>query len=305
MKHLLSSMILASALLTGFMPAWSQEATETAPTATEPDAAPPDAGADKGMSVNIGVDLDKDGENDKSARISIETEGIGDEDDGPVARVVRNGVARILEKHVLTDEDLTEEERREVREAIAELRGDLQRETHDAAKEIDAATKEIDEAVKEKKHAIVLHDRKSRAKNDDDDSSMHNVPSWVGFVAVIAVILTLGLPIIVVALILYFSYRKRRLAHDTINGYLASGKEIPPEIMHNLFQEAGTSVQAPRTNFHKGTINTGIGLGMIVGFSVIDVEFLAAIGFIFLLIGLAQLLIWKLEQGKKGDQAQG
>ena len=123
-------------------------------------------------------------------------------------------------------------------------------------------------------------------------------------VAALAIVFSLGMPIIIVAIVLYFMYRRRRLAHDTINQYLASGKEIPPEIMQNLFKDAAAAT-TPKTNLHKGTINTSIGLGMVIGFNAIDADFLAAIGFIFLLVGLAQLLIWKLEQGKNGDKTQG
>jgi hypothetical protein len=99
-------------------------------------------------------------------------------------------------------------------------------------------------------------------------------------------------------------YRRRRLAHDTINQYLASGKEIPPEVMQNLFKDAG-SATTPKSNLHKGVVMTALGLGIIICFYAAGIEFFAAFGFIFLFIGLAQLLIWKIEQGKKGEQAQG
>lgn len=239
------------------------------------------------------------------ALVNIEI-GTNDEDveenASKLGQALGTGLAAILEEHVLTRSDLSEADREEVREAITELRGEIQNETRAAAREVTAEVRtevqnELREAGKTKgKPRVVV------AADDGDD-----IPGWVGFVAFIAVLLTLGLPIIVVGLILYFGYRKRRLAHETINKFLASGKEIPPEIMNNLFHEAGTSVQAPRTSMHKGTINTGIGLGMIIAFSSIDADFLAAIGFIFLLVGLAQLLIWKLEQGKKtgGDVTQG
>ena len=77
--------------------------------------------------------------------------------------------------------------------------------------------------------------------------------------------------------------------------------------MQNLFQGAAPVAATPRTNMQKGTINASIGLGMVIAFNAIDADFLAAIGFIFLLVGIAQLLIWKLEQGKKngGDSTQG
>lgn len=288
----IQALILALALFCAGAPVLAQDdaAAAAAPAATESAAATqPVAEAaaekekDKGRAlVNIEIGTDDE-----------EVE----EDASKLGQVLGTGLAAILENHVLTREDLSDADREEVREAIAELRGEIQTETRAVAQEVVSEVRtevqnEIRAAGKSKgKPRVVVE-----ADSDGDD-----VPGWVGLVAFVAVILTLGLPIIVVGLILYFGYRKRRLAHETINKFLASGKEIPPEIMHNLFQEAGTSVQAPRTSMHKGTINTGIGLGMIVAFSSIGVEFLAAIGFIFLLVGLAQLLIWKLEQGKKRE----
>ena len=46
-----------------------------------------------------------------------------------------------------------------------------------------------------------------------------------------------------------------------------SGKEIPPEVMQNLFKESGTATTTPRNSLQKGTLNTSIGLGMVIGFS--------------------------------------
>ncbi|OGT81700.1 MAG: hypothetical protein A3H91_10530 [Gammaproteobacteria bacterium RIFCSPLOWO2_02_FULL_61_13] len=301
MKHLIESTILCAALLVGNIAACAEETVDAASTPAAPSApAAPAADEDKGVHIKIDVNATESGDAEDSAQFSIDADMDADEDDGPVGQVIKKGVAEILENHVLTQEDLSEEEREEVREAISELRGEVQAATDKATREIE---KEIDrgvkDAVKKKRHVVINGD------GDSDD----DIPSWVGFVAALAVVFTLGMPIIVVGLILYFGYRKRRLAHDTINGFLASGKEIPPEIMHNLFQDAGRSIQAqaPRTNMHKGTLNASLGLGMVIGFSIIDADFLAAIGFIFLLVGLAQLLIWKLEQGKKseGDSTQG
>jgi len=299
MKHLIESTILCAALLAGNIAAVAQETADAAATAAAPSApaapAAPAADEDKGLHVNIDVNTDASDDADDGARFAIDADMDAGEDDGPVGRAIKKGVAEMLEDHVLTDADLDEEEREEVREAIAELRGEVNEELKDAEKEI---SEEL--ASGKKKSAVVIKHPMSH-KSDDDDG----FGAFQAVVAIVAIVFTLGMPIIIVSLILFFGYRKRRLAHDTINGYLASGKEIPPEVMQNLFRDAGTATAAPRTSLHKGTINASIGLGMVVGFGAIDADFLAAIGFIFLLVGLAQLLIWKLEQGKNGDKAQG
>lgn len=127
------------------------------------------------------------------------------------------------------------------------------------------------------------------------------VPLGGIFLGGLAIMLIFGTPVMIVAGVLYTSYRKRRLIHDTINSYVASGKEIPPEVFASFQQEAGP--KTPRTNLHKGLIMVGVGLGIIVCFMIIDVAAAAAIGAIPLFIGLAQLLIWKLESNGKGNAA--
>lgn len=299
MQTRIQALILALALLGAGAPVQAQDDAAT-PVAAAPEAPAAEAPAAEAPDTEAAAAAAPAEDADKG-KVSVDIDIDTDEDDGGdvVGRALGTGLAAILEEHVLTHDELSEEDREEVREAIAELRGEVQTETRKAAKEITKGLgneigKEIKDAVKEKRR-VVVH------SSDDDGFGFLQA-----IVAIVAIVFTLGMPIIIVSLIMYSSYRRRRLAHETITQYVSSGKEIPPEIMQNLFKDAGAT-QTPRTNLHKGSVNTGIGLGMVVGFSLIDVEFLAAIGFIFLLVGLAQLLIWKLEQGKKsgGDVTQG
>ncbi len=296
MKFPIESIILCAALLVaGNVATRAEEPVDAASTPAAP-SAPAAAAADEEKGLHINIDLNSDDAADvgEDTLLAVDTEADADKDEGPVGRVIRKGVAEILEEHVLTKEDLDEEDREEIREAIAELRGEVDGELEEAGNEIE---KEVG-AIK-KKRAVIINGPKGSMSADDDGFGIMQA-----LVAALAIIFSLGMPIIIVGIVLYFGYRKRRLAHDTINQYLASGKEIPPEVMQNLFKDAAVAT-TPRTNLNKGTINASIGLGMIIGFSAIDGDFLAAIGFIFLLVGLAQLLIWKLEQGKNGDKTQG
>ena len=291
MKHLIESLALCAALLVGNVAVHAQETTAAAATPDTPAApAAPAAEEDKGLHLNINIDTTKSDDGKGKALISIDADSDADEDEGPVGRVIKKGVAEILEEHVLTRDDIDDEDREEIKQAIAELR-------NEPGKTTDGDTDSAGEK-KHKRRAIVLN-----PKHDSADDDSFGAPQAI--VAIVAIVFTLGMPILIVSLILFFGYRKRRLAHDTINKFLSSGKDIPPEIMQNLFKEAGTAATTPRNNLQKGTINTSIGLGMVIGFSIIDADFLAAIGFIFLLVGLAQLLISKLEQGKNGDKPQG
>jgi len=105
-----------------------------------------------------------------------------------------------------------------------------------------------------------------------------------------AIFFIFGTPIMIIAAALYAGYRKKRLMHETINQYVSSGKDIPEEVLQGLQKEA-----TPRSNLHKGLVMSGIGLGIFACFAVIGSLSAAAFGLIPLFIGLAQLLIWKLE----------
>jgi len=292
MKHVIESLALCAALMAGNIAAHAEETTSAAATAT----VTPTPAADTADNAPAAKEDDK-------AMLHIEIDAHDGEKQSAVETVVGKGVAHFLESHVLTRDDLSDEDRKEVEEAIAELRGEAKKDTaaavHEGREEV---RREVHDAVKD---AVKGHTRAIGIghRSADDDS----FGAFQAIVAIVAIIFTLGMPILIVSLILFFGYRKRRLAHDTINKFLSSGKDIPPEIMQNLFKESGAAAATPRSSLQKGTLNTSIGLGMVIGFSIIDVDFLAAIGFIFLLVGLAQLLIWKLEQGKKGegDSTQG
>lgn len=115
-------------------------------------------------------------------------------------------------------------------------------------------------------------------------------------VAITAIIVIFGTPFLIVAAVLWTSYRKRRLMHDTITQYVSSGKDVPPEVLNSLEFKPSS----PKTNLHKGLVMCGIGIGIFLCFMMIGSPEAASFGLIPLFIGLAQLLIWKLED-KKGE----
>jgi len=148
--------------------------------------------------------------------------------------------------------------------------------------------KEINEAISEIEEDVALV----------EEDSGHNIRIGSGngpafseaILGALAIFFIFGTPIMIIAAILYFSYRKKRLMHDTINQYVSSGKDIPPEVLKGLQKET-----APKNNLHRGLVMSGVGLGIFACFAVIGSLEAAALGLIPLFIGLAQLLIWKLE----------
>ncbi len=110
-------------------------------------------------------------------------------------------------------------------------------------------------------------------------------------IGLVSVVFIFGGPIIIVAIALFASHRKRRLTHNTIAAFVESGKEVPPEVLAGLHRET-----SPRSNLHKGIVMVGIGLGVFSFFALAGSAAVGALGLIPLFIGIAQLVVWKLEK---------
>ena len=120
---------------------------------------------------------------------------------------------------------------------------------------------------------------------------------WLGAVSILSILLIFGTPIMLVAAVLYSGHRKRRLASDMASRFLAKGQEVPPEVWRGLAGDA-----TPRSNLHKGMIMLSVGLGIFLCFWLIGSIKAAYLGLIPMFIGIAQLLIWKLEKQKASPE---
>ena len=168
--------------------------------------------------------------------------------------------------------------------------------------EIEAAMNEIRDSVRELKAKVGGDDEDIEELLSDlnrmgDIYIESNTPVGEFAVAALAVTLIFGTPVFIVAGVLYASYRKRHLVYQTMNRMIGEGKEIPEEILRDLHREA-----TPKSNLHKGLVWTGIGLGILSCFTAMGAEKAAYLGLIPLFVGLARLLIWKLDKGVNGKQ---
>lgn len=109
-----------------------------------------------------------------------------------------------------------------------------------------------------------------------------------------------GLPavLIVLAVMHYRSARiKAQIQADTIAKALESGRELPLELL------AQDAEPAPRTQLKRGVKNVGLGVGLLLALSLMMGISIGAIGFIFIGIGTAQLVLWKLDKPEPQDAA--
>ena len=114
-----------------------------------------------------------------------------------------------------------------------------------------------------------------------------------GIIALLAVILVFGTPVIIVIAILIHKARRTAAIHDTVVRLAEKGLPVPPE----LFVERRPDTTSP---LHKGVILVAVGLGLIVFFLTMqDRQAPWGVGTIPLLIGIGYLIVWKLE-GTKG-----
>lgn len=109
-------------------------------------------------------------------------------------------------------------------------------------------------------------------------------------IAIVAIVLSLGMPIIIVAMALYAAYRKRKQRTELITTFVENNREIPSEILQNLDAFGGE-----KNNLQGGLIAIGLGLGLLFGLGLLAGWEVGALGLIPFFLGLAKLLIWKME----------
>lgn len=120
-------------------------------------------------------------------------------------------------------------------------------------------------------------------------------------IPLVAIVLIFGgLPavLIVLAVMHYRSSRiKAQLQADTIAKALESGRELPQELLNQGVEPT------PRTLLKRGVQNVGLGTGLLLALSLMMGINIGAIGFIFIGIGAAQLVLWKLDKPESQDAA--
>jgi hypothetical protein len=132
--------------------------------------------------------------------------------------------------------------------------------------------------------------------NDDAVGHDSDVP-WIAIPIVTIVFLTIfGTPILIVAVILYFSFSKTRALHRTVRLMVEKGQPVPEALLNP------PPAQRQRSDMRRGVVLVMVGLGLMLFFAAVnDWEGGAwSIGLIPFLIGAGYLLVWKLE-GKKDN----
>ena len=109
-------------------------------------------------------------------------------------------------------------------------------------------------------------------------------------IAIIGMLVTFGLPLLLVAVILFYKHRRQRMIHETIARLAERGLPVPPELLN------------PPRRGHSGLRGGMVLIGLGIGLAVFMYEMHGSwsIGLIPGLMGLALLIAWAIEKRGKG-----
>lgn len=119
-------------------------------------------------------------------------------------------------------------------------------------------------------------------------NQMEDMTKAALIIPVLGIIMIFGLPILIVALMLYFSHKNKQAKYKLAAEALAAGKEVPKE----LFEENLASPKHNNETLTKGIQNICLGLGLGVFLWLLtNVAAIAAIGFIIFCKGVGEVII--------------
>jgi hypothetical protein len=137
--------------------------------------------------------------------------------------------------------------------------------------------------------------------------SRHNHRSSVDLsqlVPIVAITFSIGGPLFLLIFWISKRYQNRQLRQQSLNAnidkLLAAGRDIPIELLR------GDDPKDPEQsgNRDKGIRNIAIGVGILFFLTLFSGLSEGAIGFIWIALGVSQVLIWHLNQPKPGQQVE-
>jgi len=216
---------------------------------------------------NTQATIPQDVEEDKTWE---ETHNHGSNDKNTTIRFKLGEDEGTLEEHVFISIDGEEKDITAISTMISKL--------------IETEWDDLDEAEKEE----ILETIKEIESGIEVDIDT-NTSATEAVIAIVAIMFTLGSPILIIGTILYYKHRKRRQRNALIEKFLDSGQEVPAELM-----ESGDLADNSSNTLSRGIRLTAIGLGLFVFLGSMIGWNIATVALIPLCIGIARIIIWKL-----------
>jgi hypothetical protein len=139
-------------------------------------------------------------------------------------------------------------------------------------------------------HGVVVTDHGERAEMDD-------IPDIAVPIVAITLLTVFGAPVLIVAVIMYFSFSKSRALQRTVRMMVEKGQPVPAALLNP------PPAQRQRSDMRRGVVLVMVGLGLMVFLGAVnDWEGGAwSIGIIPFLIGAGYLLVWRLDAKNKDN----
>ena len=160
-------------------------------------------------------------------------------------------------------------------------------------------TSKIEQSIrkKQKKHfgfTIGDHDKDLDALDRLGEGKSDDIPQIVVPIVAITLLTVFGAPVLIVGLIMYFSFSRSRAMHRTVRMMVEKGQPVPEALLNP------PPAQRQRSDLRRGVVLTMVGLGLMAFFGAVnDWEGGAwTLGLIPFLIGVGYLLVWKLDTKK-------
>jgi Domain of unknown function (DUF6249) len=142
-----------------------------------------------------------------------------------------------------------------------------------------------------KKHFGVTIGDKDLDELDRLGSKNSDIPEFVIPIVAITLLTVFGAPVLIVGLIMYFSFSRSRALQKTVRMMVEKGQPVPEALLNP------PPAQRQRSDLRRGVVLTMIGIGLMAFFGAVnDWEGGAwTLGLIPFLIGVGYLLVWKLD----------
>jgi Domain of unknown function (DUF6249) len=160
-----------------------------------------------------------------------------------------------------------------------------------------ASAHELADEIKQKVDRKFKHKGNFGITIDDKDDDAHvrsdgDIPKSVLPIVAITMLAIFGLPVAIVAVIMFSSWAKTRSLHRTVRMMVEKGQPVPPEL---LASPAGAPLR-PWYDLRRGIVLLAVGVGIVMFFGISAGwdEGVWALGLIPGLIGLGYILAWRL-----------
>ena len=145
---------------------------------------------------------------------------------------------------------------------------------------------------KHKKHfGVTIGDKDLDELDRLGSKNSGDIPEFVIPIVAITLLTVFGAPVLIVGLIMYFSFSRSRALQKTVRMMVEKGQPVPEALLNP------PPAQRQRSDIRRGVVLTMIGIGLMAFFGAVnDWEGGAwTLGLIPFLIGVGYLLVWKLD----------